>query len=334
MSSAVNWFARLNISADRRDAAAAIEPGILPLFRIFVALEILLLLLRIGLETAFHSSFPFVRSPLPSVAFLGLQLAYLWLPPLEKRLGRAYLPIALFVATAFTLLVATSGMRLRADVGIRAEELVRASWILFVVLVVPLIIVAWQYGFRWAVRFCLLTTAAELALMLPIASTDGRLALAFVVIALVRFLLFLPIGYAVAKLAQAQRRQRAALAEANARLARHASTLEQLAVSRERNRLAYELHDTLAHGLSSLAVQLEAMSVLWTSQPETARTMLAEALAGTRTALSEARRAIAALRARPLEELGLARAVRELAESAASRPASRWTCACPPRWRG
>jgi len=61
------------------------------------------------------------------------------------------------------------------------------------------------------------------------------------------------------------------------------------------------------------------MSVLWKSQPETARTMLGDALAGTRTALGEARRAIAALRARPLEDLGLARAVRELAEATAAR---------------
>jgi signal transduction histidine kinase len=145
------------------------------------------------------------------------------------------------------------------------------------------------------------------------------LTVTLMVVALVRCLFFLVVGLAVARLAQAQRRQRAALAQANARLARYATTLEQLAVSRERNRLAYELHDTLAHGLSSLAVQLEAMSVLWKSQPETARRMLAEALTGTRTALGEARRAIAALRARPLEERGLAQAVREAAESTASQ---------------
>ena len=46
--------------------------------------------------------------------------------------------------------------------------------------------------------------------------------------------------------------------------------------------------------------------------------MLADALAGTRTALSDARRAIAALRARPLEDLGLARAVRAAAEASAA----------------
>jgi signal transduction histidine kinase len=304
-------------SADEPDMTAAIEPGILPLFRIFVALEILLLLLRIALEATFRADFPLVPSPWPALLVLGLLLAYLCVPALERKLGRVYLPSALVVSVALTMIGAAAGMKLRVDAGIRAEELVRGTWVLIVVLLVPLILVAWQYGLRWVLWFCLLTVAAEVALTLPLAARGGVLSLTLMVVALVRCLFFLVVGLAVAQLAQAQRRQRAALAQANARLARYAATLEQLAVSRERNRLAYELHDTLAHGLSGLAVQLEAMSVLWSSRPETARSMLAEALAGTRTALGEARRAIAALRARPLEELGLARAVRDAAESTA-----------------
>ena len=64
-----------------------------------------------------------------------------------------------------------------------------------------------------------------------------------------------------------QKRQNAELAEANQRLASYATTLEQLAISRERNRLAREFHDTLAHTLSAVAVQLEAVSALQQSQP-------------------------------------------------------------------
>ena len=296
-----------------------IEPGILPLFRVFVALEILLLLLRLGLETAFRADFPLLQPAWPGLVFLTALLGYLSWGRLETRLGRAYLPLALALSIGVTIVGAAAGLRLRLDAGIRAEELVRGSWILIVVLLVPLVIVAWQYGFRGVLWFCVLTAAVELGMTLPLAAKDGPPAEVLIVIALVRCLFFLPVGYAVARIAQAQRRQRAALAEANARLARYATTLEQLAVSRERNRLAHELHDTLAHGLSGLAVQLEAMSVLWRSQPETARAMLADALAGTRTALGEARRAIGALRARPLEDLGLARAVRDAAESTAAR---------------
>jgi signal transduction histidine kinase len=272
-----------------------------------------------GLEAAFRSDFPLVQPAWPGLTFLALLLGYLSWRRLESGLGRFYLPIALVLSIGVTIVAAAAGLKLRLDAGIRAEELVRGSWILIVVLLVPLIIVAWQYGFRWVLWFCAFTVATELALTLPLAGMGGPPALTLVVIALVRCLFFLPVGYAVARLARAQREQREALAEANARLARYAATLEQLAVSRERNRLAFELHDTLAHGLSSVAVQLEAMRALWKSQPETARAMLADALEATRTALGEARRAIGALRASPLEDLGLGRAVRALAESQAAR---------------
>jgi signal transduction histidine kinase len=296
-----------------------VEPGILQLFRIFIALEILLVLLRMGLEAAFRSDFPLVQPAWPALVSLALQLGYLSWRGLERALGRLYLLIALVASVGLTIVAAASGLKFRVDAGIRAEELVRGSWILIVVLLVPLIIVAWQYGFRWVLWFCVLTVGTELALTLPLAGKGGPPALTLVVISLVRCLFFIPVGYAVARLARAQREQRAALAEANARLARYASTLEELAVSRERGRLAHELHDTLAHGLSSVAVQLEAMRALWSSQPEAARKLLTEALEATREALGEARRAIGALRASPLQDLGLARAVRALAESEATR---------------
>jgi signal transduction histidine kinase len=285
------------------------DPGILQLFRIFVALEILLVVLRLGLEATFRSDFPLVQPAWPGLLLLALLLGYLSWRRIELALGRFYLPLALVLQVGLTVLSAAAGLKLRVDAGIRAEELVRGSWILIVVLLVPLIIVAWQYGFRWVLWFCALTVAGELILTLPLAGKGGPPPLVLVVIALVRCLFFLPVGYAVARLARAQREQLAALGEANA----------QLAVSRERNRLAHELHDTLAHGLSAVAVQLEAMRALWSSQPQAARAMLTEALEATRTALGEARRAIGALRASPLQDLGLARALRTLAESEAAR---------------
>ncbi len=105
----------------------SIEPGILPLFRIFVALEILLLLLRIGLEAVFRADFPLVGSPWAGLVFLALLFSYLSWPALEARLGRFYLPIALVLSIAVTLVSATAGMKLRLEAGIRAEELRPAS---------------------------------------------------------------------------------------------------------------------------------------------------------------------------------------------------------------
>ena len=74
---------------------SVVEPGILQLFRIFTALEILLLLLRMGLERAFRSDFPLVQPVWPGLTFLALLLGYLSWRRLELALGRYYLPIAL-----------------------------------------------------------------------------------------------------------------------------------------------------------------------------------------------------------------------------------------------
>ena len=161
-----------------------VEPGILQLFRIFVALEILLLVLRMGLEAAFRSDFPLVRPAWPGLTFLALQLGYLSWRRSSSSLGRFYLPIALVASVGLTVLSAATGFKLRLEAGIRAEELVRGSWILIVVLLVPLIIVAWQYGFRWVLWFCALTVATELALTLPLADRGGPPALTLVMIAL------------------------------------------------------------------------------------------------------------------------------------------------------
>jgi signal transduction histidine kinase len=127
------------------------------------------------------------------------------------------------------------------------------------------------------------------------------------------------IGYAVARLADEQRKQNSRLEEANRQLASYASTLEQLTISRERNRLARELHDTLAHTLSGLAVQLEAVEALWDAEPEKSHHILQDSLSQTRSGLKEARRAIQALRAAPLEDLGLRLALEALAQSEADR---------------
>jgi signal transduction histidine kinase len=48
------------------------------------------------------------------------------------------------------------------------------------------------------------------------------------------------------------------LAAAHAALERYAAGAEELAVLRERNRLARELHGTLRHALSAIAIELEA----------------------------------------------------------------------------
>jgi signal transduction histidine kinase len=127
------------------------------------------------------------------------------------------------------------------------------------------------------------------------------------------------LAYITATLATAQRESNEALSAANQQLAAQAAMMEQLAVSRERNRLARELHDTLAHSLSGTAVTLQAINTLLKHDPTAAAAELLVAQSQIRDGLAEARRAITALRASPLEELGLAEAVRQRAQAIEAR---------------
>lgn len=82
----------------------------------------------------------------------------------------------------------------------------------------------------------------------------------------------------------------------------------------ERNRLAREIHDTLAQGLAATALQLDTAEAMLSSgaDPEAVRRMIRSALQGTRQNLDEARRSVLDLRAGPLEERTLAEALEDL----------------------
>ncbi|HEV2853918.1 MAG TPA: GAF domain-containing sensor histidine kinase [Thermoanaerobaculia bacterium] len=82
----------------------------------------------------------------------------------------------------------------------------------------------------------------------------------------------------------------------------HASRLES-AQTEERNRLAREIHDTIAQDLSAIAFQLEAAEALLAGQEkmERARRSVSAALDLARKGLEEARRSVLDLRAAPLE---------------------------------
>jgi signal transduction histidine kinase len=139
------------------------------------------------------------------------------------------------------------------------------------------------------------------------------------IIPLIQTVIFLAVGFAISYLMSRLRRQQQSLEDANIRLTHYASTLDQLATTRERNRLARELHDTLAHTLSGLSVQLETTKAYWDVDQEMARSSLERSLAAAHSGLQETRRALKALRASPLDDLGLAAAIKGLADGAAAR---------------
>ncbi|BBB47953.1 two-component system sensor histidine kinase [Pelolinea submarina] len=127
------------------------------------------------------------------------------------------------------------------------------------------------------------------------------------------------VGTIVSLLTKTQRTQRRRLMEANVILSEHAHTLEQLAVSRERNRLARDLHDTLAHTLSSQVLTLEALKLSVDPGDKELNHSLDQLIDNSRRGLDETRRALNDLRVRHLEDLGLVTALKKLLQDTASR---------------
>ncbi|MCP4359578.1 MAG: GAF domain-containing sensor histidine kinase [Chloroflexi bacterium] len=92
----------------------------------------------------------------------------------------------------------------------------------------------------------------------------------------------------------------------------------ELGALSERNRLAREIHDTLAQGLTAVSLQLESADALLETEvdPERVRQAVQHALALTRANLEEARRSVLDLRAAPLADKTLVDALVALAEKA------------------
>jgi signal transduction histidine kinase len=84
--------------------------------------------------------------------------------------------------------------------------------------------------------------------------------------------------------------------QANQLLREHALQTEDLATTRERNRVAREIHDGVGHYLTVVKTQLDAAVALLPEQPERAREAVTTAAKLTGDALDDVRRSVGALR--------------------------------------
>jgi signal transduction histidine kinase len=306
------------------------------LLRIAVTLRIapvvvVAIILLIGLGTQLLNTILLVTWP-----SLALWVFIMW-PGLERRLGRYFLPVSLALTiiaqtlestlTALILppvrFVARAAGREVALVGLPVE--VRTIEPLFLLLV-AVIIGAWAYGKRgawitagFASILLLFTTFLDSYTGRILFASDADQALRFGPLAIIlpvlalRVPLLIVVGYIVGVLAEQERTRTLELAAANVKLREQALATEQLATARERNRLARDLHDTLAHALAGLVVQLQAIETLLKGEPEAARSELVKARRIAQEGLQETRQAIQDLRVNPIEDLGLSRALERAA---------------------
>jgi signal transduction histidine kinase len=317
-----------------------VNPAIVSAFRVFAGVVLVL-----GL---FPFVFQFFGSPARFLRFMGnpyvtlieaaVLIAYLSWTGLQGKLGRLYLPIAIGIATLAPMIANFLGIDFTQASELAQVRSLAGQWQVIFLLFVPLILISWQYSFRVVVFYCLALAGIDLAfILLPtlVLNAGNTITPSFADPAstfntvlspwleagpvFLRTAIYLLVGYVVSRLVTSEREQTARLEQAYRQLANFATTNEQLTLSRERNRLGRELHDTLAHTLSAVVVQLEAISSLWESDRPKGREILVKSLKLTRDGLNETRRAIQALRAAPVEDLGLVMALSNLARSVSER---------------
>lgn len=129
-----------------------------------------------------------------------------------------------------------------------------------------------------------------------------------------------------------ERHASAELASANQKLSEYAMQAEELATTKERNRLARELHDSLGHYLTVIHVHLEAAEQKLERDPGRARQSLTKAVRLTHEGLDDVRRSVAALRVTAVERAPLPNVLRGLAdELSASGTETRFEVVGTPR---
>ncbi|SHK73538.1 Signal transduction histidine kinase [Clostridium cavendishii DSM 21758] len=102
------------------------------------------------------------------------------------------------------------------------------------------------------------------------------------------------------------------LKNANRDLEIYASSVEELTLLRERNRLSREIHDSVGHALSTIAIQLGAIERLTAKDDKTLNELTKELRVFTQKSLNEVRMAVREIKPKEFEEYEGILAIEEL----------------------
>jgi len=243
------------------------------------------------------------------------------LPSSREQLGRRFYPV-FNAATVLLLFLAQFWW----EAGNASRSLLPHNPLIspfFILYFITLILYSWQHTLPVLMAYIAGVMLVNILTMLFLSPRSlGEVVVPYVVFGAVFFLVAWTETMLVSERKYHEKRLREAHAKEraiNSRLAAAALAREELTISRERNRLARELHDTMAHSLSALSVQLEAARSVWDQDPARSREILGEARETVTSGLAEVRHALGDLRARPLEDLGLFLGCRELMTQGLSR---------------
>lgn len=234
----------------------------------------------------------------PTLALAGAFAAWYAISFAWAPFGRGPVPIAVSITGIVGFLTV---LTLREDV-----------FLLVLYSLIPLV-------FSSLPRLWAIVAMAAMVLTAPLIERDVDRSDAFTFVAIVAIgLVVTAVIEMLAKRNEEQEDVIAALEAAqaeNARLAADAATQGRRAgVLAERQRLAHDIHDTLAQSFTSIVAQLEAAEQALDGDPADAGTRIRRAKDTARDGLAEARRTVEALRPASLEEVDLPDALHELAE--------------------
>lgn len=297
-----------------------IEPGLLRIFRYFSAIAVIYFLGFFVYTTVTTGTWVSANLIVYYINYFTYLFVFIYLSLnwLKNILKAYYLPIAIIVAGIVPIFSSLVLWPLAPESSL--AEVIFRSWTLIPILIVPVVIIAWQYEYSTMIAYVIITFLYDLPFIVFSINEITLETIPALGVPLIRSFAFGTVGHIVHTLMETQRHQRRKLMSANIQLAEYANALEELATSRERNRLARELHDTLAHTLSGQIVTLEAIKL--DLDQETDHQMIEsvdQLLNNARTGLTETRRALKDLRSKQIEDLGLKIALTNLTRDAAAR---------------